>query len=155
MSKFFTLEQAESIAPLVRSLVRDLTIAGDRMALLVARDALLSECRHAADYRARLQYYRHVEEKAKLERETSGYEEELQELGAEVVELSPLTVGVPFHYKSKDSGERRRKKAYFLIEAVPESTSIQAYQIAGEHGRRAIPKHWRHARNPLQRRAMT
>lgn len=152
MSRFFTLEQAESFAPLVRSVLRSLATACARMAELLSRDELLHECRHAVDYRARLQFYRHVEEKSKLESEIANLEEELNEAGAEIVERTPLSVGVPFHYKSKKNDGRRRKKAFFMIDAAQGNGTIQNFRIAGEHSNRAIPTHWRHARKPSPRR---
>lgn len=146
MSKFFTLEQAEAVAPLVRSVLRSIETANMRLAELQQRDELLYECRHAADYRARLQYYRHCDEKAKLESELSNLNDELEETGAERIEAAPLAIGIPFKYNPKSAEGARRKKAYFLIQSQAETSTLTNFRIAGEHRDRDIPAHWRHGR---------
>lgn len=146
MAKYFSLEQAEAVAPLVRSIMRSISHVQTRLNALRDRSDMMFECRHASDYRARRQYYRDVEESRQLDGELESLTQELHDAGAELVDPQTSTAGIPFRYNPKSVGGPARRKAYFLIDADNEAKGIRQYRIAGEHKNRTIPVHWRHLR---------
>lgn len=140
MTREFTLPEAESMAPLVRQILRDVADAFVQWKHCQRRDQLLSDCRKSANFEVRRQYYQNVAKMEGAEKRLQQASEELAELG--VALLDPLRGEAGFAFKPVWSTDptRAREPVYVLKMSDEPERGIRCWRFLDEATEYPIPQ---------------